>query len=152
MRTLEIEEKKAFWEHFAGLEDPCTRQPMHRLEEILRVALCGVLSGADGWAGVALWGQGKLPWLRQFLPFENGVASHDTFGRVFALLDAAVFERGFIAWMSSVCGAFRGLELNIDGKTLRRAKSPGGKAIHIVSAFAHGLGLTLGQVKTAEKS
>ena len=152
MKTMETEEKKALLEYFGGLEDPRTRQPLHSLEEILLVAVCAVLSGADGWAGVALWGRAKLPWLRQFLPFDNGIASHDTFGRVFALLDAAVFERCFIAWMSSVCGAFRGLEINIDGKTSRRSKPSGGKAIHLVSAFAHGLGLTLGQVKTAEKS
>lgn len=152
MRAMEPEEKKALLGHFADLEDPRTREPLHSLEEILLVAVCGILSGADGWAGVALWGQAKLPWLRQFLPFENGTASHDTFGRVFALLDAAVFERCFIAWMTSVCGALQGLEVNIDGKTVRRSKSPGGKAIHLVSAFANRLGLTLGQVKTAEKS
>ena len=152
MISMETVEKKSILDHFADLEDPRTRESPHRLEEILLVAICGILSGADGWAGVALWGQSKLPWLRQFLPFENGTASHDTFGRVFALLDAAVFERCFISWMASVCGAFQGLEVNIDGKTLRRSKSRGGKAIHMVSAFAGGLGLTLGQVKTAEKS
>ena len=152
MISMETVEKKSILEHFADLEDPRTRESLHRLEEVLLVAICGILSGADGWAGVALWGQTKLPWLRQFLPFENGTASHDTFGRVFALLDAAVFEHCFISWMSSVCGAFQGLEVAIDGKTLRRSKSRGGKAIHMVSAFAGGLGLTLGQVKTSEKS
>lgn len=68
------------------------------------------------------------------------------------MLDAAVFERCFIAWMQSLCGAFEGLQLALDGKTARRSKSPGQKAIHRVSAFVHGLGLTLRQVKTAEKS
>ena len=149
---METVEKKSILDHFADLEDPRTRASPHRLEEMLLVAICGILSGADGWASVALWGQAKLEWLRQFLPFANGTASHDTFGRVFALLDAAVFERCFISWMTSVCGALQGLEVAIDGKTLRRSKSRGGKAIHLVSAFAGGLGLTLGQVKTAEKS
>lgn len=116
------------------------------------MAVCAVLSGADGWAAVALWGQAKLPWLRRILPFENGVASHDTFGRVFALLDAAQFEERFIAWMGGVCGALAGLQIAIDGKTARRSTPSGGKALHLVSAYAHGLGLTLGQVKTAEKS
>jgi hypothetical protein len=113
------------------------------LDELLLTAACAVLSGADGWAAVALRGQAKLDWLRRFLPFENGVASHDTFGRVFALLDAAVFEQCFISWMRSVCGAFEGLLVALDGKTVRRSASAGGKAIHLVSAFAHGLGLTL---------
>jgi predicted transposase YbfD/YdcC len=149
---METVEKKSLLDHFADLEDPRTRESPHRLNEILLVAVCAVLCGADGWVSVALWGESKLEWLRQFLPFENGTASHDTFGRVFALLDAAVFERCFITWMSSVCGALQGVEVNIDGKTVRRSKSAGGKAIHMVSAFANRLGLTLGQVKTAEKS
>jgi predicted transposase YbfD/YdcC len=149
---MEHEEKKAFLEHFAGLKDPRTRESPHRLDEILLTAVCAVLSGADTWVAVALWGRAKLDWLRRFLPFENGAASHDTFGRVFALLDAAVFEECFIAWMRSVCGAFEGLRVALDGKTVRRSKAAGGKAIHMVSAFAHGLGLTLGQVRAAEKS
>ncbi|SMF94177.1 Predicted transposase YbfD/YdcC associated with H repeats [Methylomagnum ishizawai] len=149
---METAEKKPLLEHFADLEDPRTRQSRHDLKELLLVAVCAVLSGADGWAAVALWGRAKLPWLRRFLPFENGVASHDTFGRVFALLDAAGFEERFIAWMGGVCGALAGLQVAIDGKTAKRSKSAGGKALHLVSAYAHGLGLALGQVRTAEKS
>jgi predicted transposase YbfD/YdcC len=141
-----------FLDHFAGLEDPRSRESRHGLMELLLTAICGVLCGADSWTGVALWGQAKLCWLRQFLPFANGIASHDTFGRVFALLDAAVFEQCFVGWMRSVCQAFDGLQVALDGKTVRRSKLFGQKAIHLVSAFAHGLGLTLGQVKTAEKS
>jgi predicted transposase YbfD/YdcC len=149
---METEEKKALLEHFEDLQDPRSRQSPHDLKELLLTTICAVLSGADSWAAVALWGRAKLHWLRRFLPYENGAASHDTFGRVFALLDAAVFEECFIAWMRSVCGAFNGLQVALDGKTVRRSKAAGGKAIHLVSAFAHGLGLTLGQVKTAEKS
>jgi hypothetical protein len=135
---METEEKKAFLEHFAGLEDPRSRQPVHGLQEMLLVAVCAVLIGADGWVDVADWGRAKLDRLRRFLPFDNGIASHDTFGRVFARLDAAVFEQCFISWMRSVCGAFEGLQVALDGKTVRRSKSAGGKAIHRVSAFAHG--------------
>ena len=143
---------KAFLEHFSDLEDPRTRRSPHSLMELLLTAICGVLCGADSWAGVALWGQAKLSWLRQFLPFANGIASHDTFGRVFGLLDGAVFEQCFMAWMRSVCRSFNGLQVALDGKTVRRSKSSGQKAIHLVSAYAHDLGVTLGQVKTAEKS
>ena len=119
---MENEGEQSILEHFADLEDPRTRQSPHSLMELLLTAICAVLSGADSWAGVAFWGQAKLSWLRQFLPFVNGVASHDTFGRVFALLDAAVFERCFIAWMRSLCGAFEGLQVALDGKTVRRSK------------------------------
>lgn len=153
MRSMEAgDEKRALLDHFADLEDPRTRESRYELRELLLVAVCAVLSGADNWVDVAMWGETKLPWLRNFLPFENGTASHDTFGRVFALLDARGFEQRFIAWMSSVCGVFEGLQVAIDGKTVRRSKTSESKAIHLVSAFAQGLGVTLGQVKTAEKS
>ena len=100
---------------------------------------------------VADWGRAKLEWLRRFLPFENGTASHDTYGRVFALLDAPVFEACFIAWMATLCPALTGV-VAVDGKTVRCSQRTGQKAIHLVSAYAHGLGVTLGQVKTAKKS
>ena len=121
-------------EHFAELEDPRTRCSPHGLLELLLTAIGAVLSGADTWVAVSVWGRAKLDWLRQFLPFENGIASHDTFGRVFALLDSAVFERCFLAWMRSLCGAFEGLQMALDGKTIRRSQTAGQKAIHVVSA------------------
>lgn len=139
-------------EHFAELEDPRTRCSPHALLELLLTAIGAILSGADTWVAVSVWGRAKLDWLRQFLPFENGIASHDTFGRVFALLDAAGFERCFLAWMRSLCGAFDGLQIALDGKTIRRSHTAGQKAIHVVSAFSQQLGVTLGQIKTAEKS
>jgi len=139
-------------EHFAELDDPRTRCSPHGLLELLLTAIGAILSGADNWVAVSVWGRAKLDWLRQFLPFENGIASHDTFGRVFALLDSAVFERCFLAWMRSLCGAFEGLQIALDGKTIRRSQTAGQKAIHVVSAFSHQLGVTLGQIKTAEKS
>ena len=140
-----------FLEHFAGLEDPRTRESDYPLRELLLVAVCAVLSGADNWVDVADWGRAKLGWLRRFLPFENGTASHDTYGRVFALLDGAGFEACFIGWMSSLCPALEGV-VAVDGKTVRRSHGAGRKAIHLVSAYAHGLGVTLGQLKTAKKS
>jgi hypothetical protein len=103
---METEEKKALLDSFEGMEDPRSRQSPHDLKELLLTAVCAVLSGADGWAAVAVWGRAKLDWLRRFPPFENGAASHDTFGRVFALLDAAVFE-GVLHQLDAV--AVRGL-------------------------------------------
>src|SRR5512137_1233967 len=143
---------RALLDHFDDLVDPRTRECPHALDELLLTAISALLSGADTWVSVALWGRAKWDWLRQFLPLANGIAAHDTFGRVFSLLDARVFEACFVRWMQGVCGAFDGLHVAIDGKTVRRAKTAGQSAIHLVSAFAHGLGLTLGQVKTAEKS
>ncbi len=148
---MEPQEITPFLEHFAGLEDPRTRESDYPLRELLLVAVCAVLSGADTWVDVADWGRAKLGWLRRFLPFGNGTASHDTFGRVFALLDAAGFEGCFIAWMASLCPALEGV-VAVDGKTVRRSRHAGRKAIHLVSAYAHGLGMTLGQLKTAKKS
>ena len=72
--------EKTFLDHFADLEDPRSRESPHSLMELLLTAVCGVLCGADSWTGLALWGQAKLSWLRQFLPFANGVASPSTRG------------------------------------------------------------------------
>ena len=143
----------ACWSTLPSLRTRATRCSPHGLLELLLTAIAAVLSGADNWVAVAAWGRAKLDWLRQFLPFANGIASHDTFGRVFALLNAAVFERCFIGWMRSLCGAFEGLQIAL-GRQDRAPVADGRAEGHPrgVRLLPMQLGVTLGQVKTAEKS
>lgn len=138
---------------FAGLEDPRrVAQCAYPLEEMLLVALCGVICGADDWVGVSQWGRLKLEWLRQFLPFSNGIASHDTFSRLFALLDAKRFQACLVDWMKGVCPLLEGQTVAIDGKSLRGSHDGDMPMAHMVSAWHVGAGVTLGQLKTATKS
>lgn len=139
--------------HFTKNMDGRSRKPSYPLDEIMLVALCAMVSGADDWTSISLWGKAHLEWLRKWRPFKSGVASHDTFGRVFALLNAQSFERCFIDWMSNLCPALGG-DIAIDGKTVRRshARGIGKSAIHMVSAFVNAHGVSVGQIKTAEKS
>ncbi|HET9641768.1 MAG TPA: ISAs1 family transposase [Burkholderiaceae bacterium] len=141
-------------EAFETLEDPRRRLAScnYPLQELLLTALCAISSGADDWVDVALWGREKLEWLRRFLAFENGIASHDTFSRVFALLDAKSFEACFIDWMECLCPSLRGHTIHIDGKSLRGSHNGGQAMAHLVSAWDGTSGVTLGQVKTADKS
>lgn len=144
------------FEAFAGLEDPRSRECPHPLVEILFVALCATLSGAEGFAGMAQWGQYKLDWLRRYLPYAHGVPSHDTIGRVFARLDPARFGACFIAWMRRLCPALdevAGSEhIAIDGKAVRHGYGADGVDPHLVSAWCSRLGVCLGQVRTDAKS
>ena len=119
---------------------------------MLVVVLCAILADADSGSGIELWAQAKLEWLRRHLPLKNGIPSHDTFGQVFAALDPKQFEACFVRWMSHPCSALEGHVVAIDGKTARRSRQPGERAIHLVSAYGSGLGVVLGQVHTAEKS
>jgi predicted transposase YbfD/YdcC len=151
-------------EHFATVTDPrAERGREHRLLDILTITLCAVICGADDWVAVATYGETKEAWLRTFLALPNGIPSHDTFGRVFRLLDPDELRRCFLAWVRAVVGeAAAGAEsgglgqqiVAIDGKTLRRSHDRGaGKGpLHLVSAWATEAGLVLGQVATAEKS
>src|SRR5205085_2470024 len=111
-----------------------------------------VTSGADDWVSVVRWAHLKLDWLRRFLPFDNGIASHDTFSRVFSLLDAQRFEACFIAWMQQLCPSLEGQSIAIDGKSLRGSHDCGVNMAHLVSAWSSGAGVALGQVRTADKS
>ena len=138
---------------FETLPDPRTRECAHRLDELLLVALCAITSGADSWVTVAEWGCMKLDWLRRFLPFANAIASHDTFSRVFALLDARRFEACFLDWMQQLCPTLQGQLVNIDGKSVRGSRGGElGTALHLVSAWHSAAGLVLGQLRTADKS
>jgi predicted transposase YbfD/YdcC len=143
-----------FLEHFSGLEDPRQRaKVLYPLDEILLLTLCAVLSAAEGWVGVALFGERKLDFLRRFLPFANGTPSHDQLGLIFAALDKEAFQQCFLAWASSLAAAVTGI-VAVDGKTLRRSfDRAGGKApIHMISAWSSRQRLVLGQRVVNEKS
>lgn len=141
-----------FIEALAELDDPRSRSCPFPLDELMFAALCGVSSGADSWVSVTDWAELQIDWLRQHLPYANGIASHDTFGRVFSLLDPHQFERFFVRWMQHLCPALTGELIAIDGKSLRGSHGGGTRMTHLVSAWHHARGLVLGQVKTAAKS
>lgn len=142
-------------DHFGGIEDPRrTYLNDHPLINILTIALCAIVAGAEGWTDVANFGKQKQAWLSQFLDVSNGIPSHDTFGRVFARLDARAFRESFLSWVQAVFTVTAGQVIAIDGKTLRRShdKSIGKEAISMVSAWATANHLVLGQVKVESKS
>jgi predicted transposase YbfD/YdcC len=140
--------------YFAELRDPrVERNREHLLEEVLLIAIAAVLSGAESWNDIADYGKAKLLWLKTFLALPAGIPSHDTFNRVFAALDPEELEKGFVAWVGSIAKLTAGEVVAIDGKALCGTREPGTKAIvHMVSAWAEGNGLVLGQRKVDEKS
>ena len=152
---METDKLLALVEVFEGLEDwRSAQQTRHRLGELLTVAVCAVLSGADDFEDSSQWGQAKLEWLRGFLKLDYGVASTDTFERVFALLDPKSFEHAFRSWVGLVIPALGHEQvIAIDGKTSRRTTSKNAAApLHLVSAFAAEVGVVLGQTATDAKS
>jgi predicted transposase YbfD/YdcC len=142
-------------QHFAGLTDPrINRRKRHELLDIVVIAIFAVIAGADSWCEVELYGRSKLKWLKTFLALPNGMPSHDTFGRVFARIDPVEFRACFQAWTEAVSQVSAGQVVAIDGKTLRGSldRFLGTTAIQMVSAWATGNHLVLGQVKVPEKS
>ena len=140
-------------EHFEPLEDPRQSGKVdYALSEILLLVLIAVLGGAEGWVEVAAFGRKKLAFLRRFAPFTNGTPSHDQLGTVFAALDAEQFQSCFIAWTGSLTKLGPDI-VAIDGKTMRRAyQERGAKPVHMISAWAAGQRLVLGQRKVDAKS
>lgn len=134
------------------IEDPrIDRTKKHSLETIMIIAICAVICGAKSWNEIEVFGEMKIDFLNNFLSLENGVPSHDTFRRFFMLLKPESLLEFFNNWVSS----FNKEDLKqvcIDGKTLRGSKRKGSRAIHVINAFSTGLGLSLGQLKTDEKS
>jgi len=143
------------WDYFSDLPDPRRAQGRrHKLIDILAIALCSVLCGADDFTEMEQFGEIKERWLRQFLELPHGIPSHDTFGRVFAALDARSFGRSFMGWVREVAALSQGAIVAIDGKTVRRSYDTASQcpAIEMVSAWARENRLTLGQVRVAEDS
>jgi predicted transposase YbfD/YdcC len=141
-------------DHFSIIQDPrIERTKEHKLLDIIVIALCGVISGADGWYEVEEFGNEKLEWLKTFLELNNGIPSHDTFGRVFAAINPEEFKKGFASWIEAISGRVQGV-VAIDGKTVRRShdNKSGKAAIHMVSAWAANNRIVLGQTKVDDKS
>jgi predicted transposase YbfD/YdcC len=142
-------------QYFSDLEDPrVDRTKLHKLVDILVIAICAVIAGADNWEDIEGFGKARQEWLETFLELPSGIPSHDTFNRVFARLDPAQFQRCFINWITAVSQLVGGQVIAIDGKVLRRSQDKGiGKtAIDMVSAWATANHLVLGQMKVDEKS
>jgi predicted transposase YbfD/YdcC len=142
-------------EHFSQLTDPrIERQKLHKLLDIIVIAICAVICGAEGWVDIEMFGNKKLVWLRQFLELPNGIPSHDTFGRVFGLLNAEQFQACFMAWVKAVQQVTRGQVVAVDGKELRGSLDnylcKG--AIYMVNAWASDNQIALGQRKVDAKS
>ena len=142
-------------EHFGDLKDPrIDRCKRHQLLDILVIAICAVICGADDWVEVEAFGNAKLAWFKTFLALPHGIPSHDTFGRLFARLDPAQFQACFLRWIQALAELLPAEVVAIDGKELRGSiDRPAGKAaICLVSAWAADQHLVLGQVKVDEKS
>lgn len=145
----------ALLEHFGDLADPrIDRHKEHKLLDILVIAICAILCGANDWVAVETFGQAKQEWFKRFLDLAHGIPSHDTFGRVFAMLSPEALQRCFLRWIQAVAQVTEGQVVAIDGKTLRRSydQRSAKTAIHMVSAWATHNRVVLGQLKTEEKS
>lgn len=141
--------------HFSKLEDPrIDRKKLHQLLDIIVIAICGVICGAETWVDIENYGKARIEWFRKFLELPNGIPSHDTFGRVFGLLKAEAFETCFFEWVQAVNQVTGGQVIAIDGKELRHSFDTflGKKAIHLVSAWASENRLILAQRKVDSKT
>ena len=139
---------------FSTVDDPrVDRTKGYPLEEVLFLVLSAVVSGVNFVTEIEKFGEAKLDWLRKFLPYDNGIPSHDTIGRVLGLVNPDALEQMFRAWMKAAASAFEGV-IAVDGKTLRGAIGRGNSRsfVHMVSAFASANQMVLGQVRTEEKS
>lgn len=140
--------------HFASLEDPRDeRGKEHLLLDIITIAMCAVICGAESWTDIEAYGRAKVNWLQTFLNLPNGIPTHDTFARLFARLEPEQMQQCFIRWIGAISQLTKGEVIAIDGKTVRGSYDSSAKgAIHMVSAWASTNRLVLGQRKVQEKS
>jgi predicted transposase YbfD/YdcC len=140
--------------HFASLTDPRRRKVTYPLINIVTIALCAVIAGADDFVSIAAWGRQKRAWLARFLDLSSGIPSHDRFNAVFKALNPTEFERCLLGWITSLHEVTAGQLVAIDGKTLRQSfdEAEAKSAIHMVSAWATANHISLGQVVVDQKS
>jgi predicted transposase YbfD/YdcC len=151
---MDVQATQVLLRFFRTLQDPRAANARHPLSDLLAIAILAVLCGSDSWESVEAWGRGNFEWLSEVLDLPHGIPSHDTFDRVFNLLDPLGFETCFMDWTRTLIAGSAGLFVAVDGKTLRRSfkhawsKSP----VHLVSAFVSKNQLVLGQLATDCKS
>lgn len=139
--------------HFGRIKDPRRKhRRRHLLMDIIVIAICAVIAGADTWQEVATFAQERLDWLQTFLELPGGIPSHDTFERVFDRLDPVVFQACFRSWVEALRGLLPLDHVSIDGKSLRGSRHGELGALHLVSAWATAQHLHLGQIAVADKS
>jgi len=141
-------------DHFVALTDPRRRKVIYPLINVVTIALCAVLCGADDFVSIADYGRKKRKWLKQFLDLSAGIPSHDRFNAILGAIKPDEFERCLLSWITALHEVTDGQIIAIDGKTLRRSfdAASGKSAIHMVSAWATANQITLGQVVVDEKS
>jgi predicted transposase YbfD/YdcC len=154
LSLLVMSESVRIRDHFAPLTDPRRRKVVHPLINIVTIALCAVIAGADDFVAIAEYGRKKRTWLSQFLDLSRGVPSHDRFNAIFAAIKPAEFEECLLSWITALHEVSGGQVVAVDGKTLRRSfdKAAGKSAIHMVSAWASANHISLGQVVVDQKS
>lgn len=140
-------------EDFGEIEDPRASNRRHLLIDIIILAICGVICGADNWVEIEAFGNAKLWWFQQFLKLPNGIPSHDTFGRVFAVIDPQQFRERFLSCVKAIAELMEE-QIAIDGKQLRRShdRTNGKAALHMVSAWSTANRMVLAQEKVRDKS
>src|SRR5262245_17764401 len=140
-------------QYFAQLKDPRrAHRRLHLLQDLIVIALCAAIAGAQDWQQIETFGRKRRGWLRRFLVLPNGIPSHDTFERVFDRINPSAFQACFREWVQAASAALRIKHVAIDGKTLRRSGSAKLGPLHLVSAWATAQHLSLGQVAVDEKS
>lgn len=142
-------------EHFSSLPDPRTKdhKKEHKLIDILFITIAAVICGAEDWNDIESYGEEKEEWLKTILELPSGIPSHDTFNRVFSLIDSGELQKCFIGWVQSVAKISEGQIISIDGKRMCNSGEQGKKAIiHLVSAWSNANSMVLGQIKVNDKS
>ena len=151
----DLKPSASFFHHFDSLEDPrIQRCQRHKLGDILFLAVCAMLGGANDFVAMEKFGHAKRAWLDKFLELPNGIPSHDTLGRVFSLLDSERFIGCFVSWVQTIHQVTAGEGIAVDGKTARASldRAKGQNPLHVVSAWASANRVVLGEVMVDEKS
>lgn len=146
-----MKKESSISDFFSDLTEYRGSNKRHKLIDIITIALCAVICGADTWEDIEEFGNTKMEWFERFLELPHGIPGHDTFARVFASLDPKEFQQAFLKWVEAVRTVTKRI-VAIDGKTLRRSHEKNKSPLHLVSAWALENKMVLGQIKTREKS